>query len=245
MVSSTIIPSTLQQLVVLSVISIWGSSDSTDGGFTPWTRPLTLGSTNAVYIENNTVNYTTGIAGVEDCIDANGGARIVIRSNKFINTTVGFHATDSGDRRSCHSFEIYNNTFTNDSSKKLRAGTIRGGTGVFYGNTYGGSGAAWNGITLMYYRACPPLDQSGWGTCDGTRWKLGSTDPKSQASRTCSTGGTVGFNTADRNWGLLVEHIKGISTAWRTVIGARPAGLTGQVVDPIYVGIIRVRMQGL
>src|SRR5438034_4359376 len=35
-------------------ISIEGSSIGADGGFTPWTRPLTLGSDQAVYIEDNT-----------------------------------------------------------------------------------------------------------------------------------------------------------------------------------------------
>ena len=38
----------------IQMISIAGSSFSSDGGFTPWTRPLTLGTDKAVYIEDNT-----------------------------------------------------------------------------------------------------------------------------------------------------------------------------------------------
>lgn len=220
-------------------VSVWGSSDSTDGGYTPWTRSLTLGSQNAVYVEDCTFNYTTAIAGTEDGIDGYGGGRIVIRNSSFTNVTVGFHGTDSGNRRSLHSFEIYDNTFTNNSSTTLRAATIRGGTGVIYGNTYGGSGSGWGGVTLMYYRACPPLDQSAWGTCDGTLWKLNSATLSSNGSRECSTSGTVGFNTTDKETlgtfgGAYQRYFDG--PAANGYPGRDQPGITtGQVVDPIYV----------
>ena len=50
-------------------------------------------------------------------------------------------------------WEIYNNTFTNTSSTRLRGATLRGGTGVIYGNTYGGT-QPWYGLTMLV--------QSGW-----------------------------------------------------------------------------------
>ena len=217
-------------------VSVWGSSDSSDGGFTPWTRPLTLGSTNAVYIEDNTFNYSTQ---AEDSIDAYGGARLVIRGNTFNNISVGFHGTDSGNRRSMHSFEIYSNSFVNNSSTHLRAATIRGGTGVVFGNTYGGSGGAWNGVILMYYRACPPLDQSTWGTCNGTLWKLNSSSLSAQGSRVCSTSGTVGFDTVNREslgpfGGSFQGYFDGPSP--NGYPGRDQPGITtGQVSEPIYV----------
>lgn len=178
-------------------VSIFGSSDGSDGGFTPWTRALSFGTNNAVYIEDCAFNYAVG-AQAEDSIDAYGGARFVIRHNTFLNITVGFHGNDSGDRRSAFSHEVYSNTFTNNSSTTLRGGTVRGGTGVWHDNTYGGS-QGWNGITLMLYRACPTLDQSGWGTCDGTNWQIGSTNFSAQASRTASTSGGVKFCSTARD----------------------------------------------
>jgi len=179
----------------IQMISPIGSPDSTDGGFTPWMRPLSLGTNNAVFIEDNTFNYGS-IA--EDCIDSYGGSRIVIRHNKFNNSHIGFHGTDSGNRRSLFSFEIYSNTFTNNTSSTFRAATVRGGTGVVYNNTYGGSHGAWNGVTLMVYRGTG-LDQSGWGACDGTQWQLNSTDFKANGSRQCSTSGGVKFCSLDRD----------------------------------------------
>ena len=179
----------------IQMISPSGSPDSTDGGFTPWMRPLSLGSINAVFIEDNTFNYGS-IA--EDCIDSYGGSRIVIRHNTFNNSHIGFHGTDSGNRRSLFSFEIYENTFNNNTSSTFRAATVRGGTGVVYNNKYGGSHGTWYGVILMVYRGTG-LDQSTWGACNGTNWEIGSTDFKSNASRQSSTNGGVKFCSLDRD----------------------------------------------
>lgn len=167
-------------------VAIRGDLDESDGGFTSWKRPLTLGTNNAVYIEDNTFTYSSQD---EDSIDAYSGARLVIRHNTFNNISVGFHGTDSGNRRSAHSYEIYSNTFTNNSGTYLRGATLRGGTGVIYSNFYGGS-TSWYGITLMSYRSCPPADQSDWGTCDGTNYMLESMDLSDDGSRTCCTSGS-------------------------------------------------------
>jgi hypothetical protein len=177
-------------------VSVSGSSDSTDGGFTPWRRPLTLGTNNAVYIEDSTFTYSNQY---EDAVDGYGGARLVIRNNTFNSVSVGFHGTDSGNRRSIFSWEIYNNTFTNNSATTLRGATLRGGTGAIFNNTYGGSRGVWYGFTVMAYRACQPLDQSAWGSCNGTNWQIGSTDFSSDASRTCSLTGGVKFCSIARD----------------------------------------------
>ena len=55
------------------MISLFRSDDGSDGGFTPWTRALSLGTNNAVYIEDNTFNYGSQ---AEDSIDAYAGARL-------------------------------------------------------------------------------------------------------------------------------------------------------------------------
>jgi hypothetical protein len=183
----------------IQFVTITGSSDGSDGGFTPWMQPLTLGTINAVYIEDNTFTYVTTS---EDSIDAYGGARIVIRHNTFNSAHIGFHGTDSGNRRSMFSFEIYSNTFINNSSTKFRAATIRGGSGVIYNNTYGGTYGSWYGVTLMIYRACPALDSGlSWGLCDGTQYDIGSTDFSSNLSRQTfvAPAGGVKFCSANRD----------------------------------------------
>ncbi len=171
-------------------VAVTGSSDGNDGGFTPWMRPLALGTNKAVYVEDSTFNYSNQ---AEDSIDAYGGARLVIRYSTFNNISVGFHGTDSGNRRSVFSYEIYNNTFTNNSSTTLRGATLRGGTGAIYNNTYNGSRGTWYAVTMMVYRACPPLDSSTWQVCNGTNWQLGSTSFSAQGSRVASTNGGVKF----------------------------------------------------
>jgi hypothetical protein len=222
-------------------VTITGSPDGTDGGFTPWTRPLTLGSNKAVYVEDCVFNYSSQ---AEDSIDAYGGGRLVIRFSTFNNISVGFHGTDSGNRRSVFSYEIYNNTFTNNSSTKLRAATLRGGTGVFFNNTYGGT-TSWNGITAMVYRACPPLDSSAWQTCNGTNWQIGSTDFKAQASRVASTNGGVKFCSNARDTVCTSDAACGSGGTCSTYFdGSGPGGYAcrdqvgrthDQKLSPLYV----------
>src|SRR5262245_1579130 len=217
-------------------ISVDGSSINTDGGFTPWTRPLTLGTDKAVYIEDNTLDYTANDQS-EDSIDAYSGARVVVRHNTFLSISQGFHGTDSGGNRSPHSFEIYSNTYINNSSNTIRALTVRGGTGVIWGNTYGGSHGTWYGVTLQYWRAVRP--ESNWQQCDGTVWQLGSTDLSSNGSRTCSINGGVGFNNVDKEtlgaWGG--NYTTGFDGAGLHGYPGRdqPGITTGQVSSPIYV----------
>jgi len=177
----------------IQMTSIYGDDDSTQGGYVAWKQPLSMGSANAVYIEDNQYNYGSTD---EDCIDGYSGSRIVIRHNTFTNSHIGFHGTDSGPRRSALLFEIYNNTFTNNSSKTFEAARIRGGTGVIYSNTYGGSHGIWYDIAIMNYRSC--VGSSYWQTCNGTDWKLTSTDISSDGSRNATSGGSVKFCSGDR-----------------------------------------------
>lgn len=220
------------------LVSLWGSDDSTQPGFgmTPWSWPPSLGTTNAVYIEDCGIYETAGVQSGDSAFDSYGGARFVIRYCSITNSEFGGgHGTDSGTRRSMHSFEIYNNTYVNNLSQKQRAATIRGGTGVIYNNTYGGTGVGWDGVTLMYYRACPPLDQSAWGTCDGTQYKLTWNNSTGWG---CSTSGTMGF-AADGSYGawggIYTNYFDGASATHGYPGRDQPGYTTGQVLSPIYV----------
>jgi len=148
-------------------ITIVGDGDAA------WERPLTLGSANAVYVEDCTFEYSFLNDGV---LDAYNGARYVFRNNKVSGTNIGHHGMDSGGYRSTHSFEIYNNTFTTSFTIFRGAGS-RGGTGVYFQNTWNGPYQA--SIHLTYYRSCcsRPTDCSNWGRCDGSNPLDTNSDP--------------------------------------------------------------------
>ena len=172
-----------------------GSSIGSDGGFTPWTFPLAFGTNNAIVIEDNTFIDSTGKDSGEDVIDCYTGVQLTIRHNQFSNSHFGCHGTDSGNNRSAFSVEAYANTFTNNTSSTYRAMTLRGGTALYWGNTFNGSNSSWNGVSPMTYRACIG-PESTWGACNGTNYSLGSTNFASQASRvaTASTGAASSTN---------------------------------------------------
>lgn len=221
-------------------LSIFGTGDGNDGGFTPWTQPLSLGTNKAVYIEDNMFTYS---AQAEDSIDAYGGARLVVRHNTFNNISLGFHGTDSGNRRSVFSYEIYSNTFTNNSSTDVRAATLRGGTGVIYSNTYGGS-HGYGGVTMMLYRACPGLDNSGWGHADGTAWLLQSSNLSDIGSRTVCTPQGTGCNVLFLSTAPDTLCTFGAANCTRNFDGAGTGGYPArdqvgrthdQALSPLYV----------
>lgn len=167
------------------MITTVGSYQGTDGGYTPWTQPLAFGTDQAVYVEDCTFTIASQS---EDVMDAYDGARLVIRHNTFNSSAVGFHGTDSGQARGPVSVELYANTFTNSAGTQRRAVTNRGGTALYFDNTYGGS-TAWSGFTLMDYRATITGPYS-WGVADGTVYDIGSEVLSSNGSRQTAAVGT-------------------------------------------------------
>lgn len=230
-------------------ISVFGCSDGNDGGFTCWNQAESLGTNNAVFEEDNTFIYTFH---TESVIDNYGGARYVFRHNVIVNAEAcGGHGTDSGNRRSAFSFECYENTYSNTTGQKIRQGTIRGGTGVHFNNTYTSTGGTpWDGVALMDYRGCPNLDQSGWGTADGTQLALGSSNLSAAGSRQTHT--TTGA-ASSTNVLFCSNHRDTICTSNAQCTGGgtcttffdgsgtngyphrdQPGTTHDQIVDPIY-----------
>lgn len=231
-------------------ISVFGCSDGNDGGFTCWNQPESLGTNNAVFEEDNDFIYTFH---TESVIDNYGGARYVFRHNNVTNAEAcGGHGTDSGNRRSAFSFECYSNVYTNTSGARIRMGTIRGGTGVHYNNTYASSGAGsgWDGVALMLYRACTGLDQSGWGTANGTNYALGSANLSVAANRQVhtTTGAASASNVlwcSNHRDTLCTSNAQctggGTCTTFFDSAGTRgypardqPGATHDQIIDPVY-----------
>lgn len=133
-----------------------GTTGAGDGGFPAWAASASpIGTDNALFVEQNHFNESTQLAGVEVCIDGFAGVFYVIRYNVFTNCQPGWHGTDSGSYRSALGGEVYNNTYTNNSSTTYRPATVRGGTIIAHDNTFNGSHTAWNGYTLQYFRVAP------------------------------------------------------------------------------------------
>lgn len=114
-----------------------GSNDYGDGS---WADAPYLGSNKFLFIEDNTLNNTTGIQ-TAAAVDSWAGGRYVLRYNTMNNMKVFNHGTESpGRARSCRVMEIYNNKITfNTSPWPSNGGTFRGGTGVVHDNAYFGN----------------------------------------------------------------------------------------------------------
>lgn len=175
----------------IHAIEGFGAVGASDGGFGPWMQPSAIGTNRAIFIEDSQITYSVALAGVEVCIDGFSGVRYVIRYNTFTNCSPGWHGTDSGSYRSLVSAEIYNNTFINNSTRKFRGATIRGGSGVIHNNTYA-STVGWDPYTLQIFRLPGSgLPISNWESCDGSLWEIGSTNfSEKTGSRVCSLVGS-------------------------------------------------------
>lgn len=141
-------------------ISIFGAGDAA------WEHGPAFGSDNFWFIEDCIFDEEYANDGV---LDAYGGARYVFRHNTIYGGWIGHHGLDSGGYRSPHAFEIYENTWNNDTGDPVRFYFFRGGTGVVFNNTHIGEpagGAEGNSIVLASYRSNKAY--SPWGKLDGT-----------------------------------------------------------------------------
>lgn len=136
---------------VVQGITLSGSTiTSGDAGTAAWARAVNFGSSEAVYIEHNTFNFSSLQDGV---YDAGSGARIVFRYNNVTGTNIGWHGRMSGGHHGTLFNEVYNNAFATNSGQTIyRALTFASGTGVVYNNVFGSGYAA--GIQFYYPRSC-------------------------------------------------------------------------------------------
>lgn len=124
-------------------------------------RPLTLGTANAVYIEDSTY---TNAGEINDVVDGRSGARFVFRHNEITNLELHCHGIEGGGSRGTYSYELYNNTGICDGATNCyRMAYLRGGTGAVFDNTWVG---AWSDSGLQVVHQCAYLDScSGFKEC--------------------------------------------------------------------------------
>lgn len=150
--------------------NVWNIPGSNFGDAS-WAAPTSLGSAEAMFVEDNVFTNNQSVFPVKFASDGWMGARVVYRYNTFTNTVWSNHGTDSGGRwRGMRQYEVYSNTFLLTNSAVF--GSIvssRGGVGVVHNNTATlTTGAYINLFTdVVYYRARDAYSPSPWGQCNG------------------------------------------------------------------------------
>ncbi|HTS12538.1 MAG TPA: hypothetical protein VMH00_10505 [Candidatus Limnocylindrales bacterium] len=152
-------------------------------GYLNWNDPSNFGSNEAVYIEDSESNSL--IANAEGFYDGYYGCKIVVRYTTINgNQLGGGHGTDSGSERGCVSAEFYDDTLTNNTSKRYPVFNTRSGTYLFFNNVVKGS-TGYSNIDLQYYRISSktPQEASTWGIAGpGLNWTPISTTETSALS---------------------------------------------------------------
>lgn len=194
------------------IAQIQGEATDSDLGALDWSNPLTLGTDNAVYLEDNTDSWT----GESFANDLLLGGRIVVRHNNFENMVIQTHSGGHSGRGGL-SYEVYNNVFDASTEQDVPFFT-RSGTGVVFNNT----------VTGMYDNKNFGIDNerdlntdpSPYFKCDGTSTVDGNTSTETgwpcldQIGR--SSGGSVGSQPSQplyfwNNTGAGVSVVNGYS----------------------------------
>ncbi len=121
-------------------------------GKVAFTRPLTLGTAQAVYFEDNEAHFSPAVVnpdGNNPWIVPYSGARVVIRHNTIINSQLEIYRVRPG-ALGCQSAEIYDNTFSAEGLKMGRPQGfifIAGGVAMVFNNTV--TGTTYNTRTIQ------------------------------------------------------------------------------------------------
>jgi hypothetical protein len=148
-------------------------------------KPLSLGTADALYLEDNEVCLGPGPATKGgDCpwIAPNNGARVVIRHNNIINSQIEIYGI--GVRKGyygCQQAEVYDNAFSavglNQGEPQISV-CINAGVAIVFNNTVTGTTYNTKVIPLEYPRAFE--DRGGFGICDGKNPVDGNQIPAGQ-----------------------------------------------------------------
>lgn len=106
-----------------------------DGGGASWARDHSLGSRDAVFVEDNTISLDNPAVG-SSCLDGRSGGRAVFRYNNITNQVCVTHDAEIGKERGMRQYEVYNNTFTYTGNIQGSIYNHRGGTGIVADNRF-------------------------------------------------------------------------------------------------------------
>ena len=152
-------------------------------GKVAFTRPLTLGTAQAVYFEDNEVRFSPEVVntdGNNPWIVPYSGARVVIRHNTIVNSQLEIYRVRPGALGS-QSAEIYDNTFSAEGLKMGRPQGfifIAGGVALVFNNKVMGTTFNTRTIQVSHERSFGPIGE--FGICDGTNPIDGNQIPAGQ-----------------------------------------------------------------
>jgi hypothetical protein len=155
-------------------------------------KPLTLGTAEAMYFEDNEVNLSGAVArGDNPFFVGINAARVVIRHNKIVNAEIEIYGP--GQRRcGCQQCEIYDNQFaTIDGGKPGGPIFINAGVALVFNNTVTGYDCRF--IELTNHRAF--MEMPPWGKADGKNPLDGNQIPAGQVGAGYPCFGQVGWAT--------------------------------------------------
>jgi len=138
---------------IIEVIPIYGNIQ--------WSKPMTIGSVDCVFIEDNYIKHT--LSNVCEVVDGENGLRVVLRNNDIHNCNNNIHGFDgSAVKRGPMHMEVYNNTWTNDHDVKVNPSSLS------LAGPLGGRGGTWIGFNNHIYNKIDGVEQSGTGLWTGT-----------------------------------------------------------------------------
>jgi hypothetical protein len=201
-------------------------------GDNSWHQPEAYGSQNFLFFENNIFNTASCCDNEGDAVGgvtARGGSRVVVRFNTFNNmdnlsSCFGWHGTESNGRpRSGRAFEFYENIYVCPPGVHCGSvASVRGGTGLLWGNTITLSGAGLtNFFSFTTYRAS--ANNGGWGACDGSA-------PYDTNDGVVYFSGSIGSVSTDGSTGAATITVSGTNPGW-TANHWSPAGAPYSVHD--------------
>ncbi|OGS24850.1 MAG: hypothetical protein A2297_06410 [Elusimicrobia bacterium RIFOXYB2_FULL_48_7] len=211
-------------------------------GDTSWTRPLELGTSNALYFEDNFFDYPDHF---NTNINFKHGGRIVFRYNKS-NISIEQYNNDSDDSgRGNFSLEVYNNVFGTGRRGGGEPMCFYGGTGVVFDNTVLNDGS-FNRytFTLGYYGIIQPFNYNwvagGWTQCDGESPYDGNLAEET-GSVTGAVASTITLVCAGKNW--TVNQYRG-NWVWNLTDNSK-AFITSNTSNTITASLYSVAKRGL
>jgi hypothetical protein len=173
--------------------SHWDGKDYGDGS---WAAPTGYGSSQFLFIEDNT--FTHSQKNLQGMIDAYAGARFVVRYNTIFNSLITNHGTEStGRTRGCRAMEIYNNNYRGTNLNSQLGGSRSGGT-LLHHNTVSGYSGNLSAFDLQNYRNIYPFQP--WGGADGTNaWDVNDPTVFFTGTAAANSSGTS-VTVSGANW---------------------------------------------
>lgn len=155
-----------------------------DFGDNSWASPNTLGTQQAMFVEDNTFTNNQSTSWHRYAADGWNGGRVVYRYNTFNNCTWANHGTESSGRwRGQRQFEVYENTWTWNLQGQGFPAVVssRGGVGVVFNNTVTVTNGTLSSVfDVSYYRSTQSF--APWGQCPSI-WDQSSTVCLDQTGR--------------------------------------------------------------